>query len=228
MTVSNNAGFFPADAANIDRFVRVYLDALAKSTAVGVWSTIAPGIRELAQRWCPEARAIVAGALDPIARDEPWSAALEGKRVLVVHPFASSIDRQYNERRQLLFPGRNVLPQFDLVTVRAIQSIAGTDVGFNSWFDALDYMREQMDQVEYDVAIVGAGAYGLPLAAHALERGRQGVHMGGATQMLFGVLGRRWEFGYKYAKDVVNEWWVRPATDETPENHKAIENGAYW
>ena len=51
----------------------------------------------------------------------PWSAALAGKRVLVVHPFKTTIERQY-ARREQLFPGTDILPQFaDLRIVQAVQ-----------------------------------------------------------------------------------------------------------
>ena len=47
----------------------------------------------------------------------------------------------------------------------------GQDTGYASWFDALAAMEREMDAADYDVAIVGAGAYGLPLAAHARDTG---------------------------------------------------------
>ena len=49
-------------------------------------------------------------ALEP-TYPHPWSAALAGKRVLVVHPFKTTIERQY-ARRAELFPGTDILPQF--------------------------------------------------------------------------------------------------------------------
>ena len=50
-----------------------------------------------------------------------------------------------------------------------------------------------MDAADYDVAIVGAGAYSLPLAAHARDTGHAAIQMSGATQLLFGIKGKRWD-----------------------------------
>ena len=40
------------------------------------------------------------------------------------------------------FPGRDVLPESELSTIAAVQSITGTQVEFPSWFAALDHMRK--------------------------------------------------------------------------------------
>jgi hypothetical protein len=110
-----------------------------------------------------------------------------------------------------------------------VQSIAGNQCGFPTWFDALEHMRAQIAATEFDVAIIGAGAYGLPLAASVKRMGRQAVHLGGATQLLFGIRGRRWEV--ESPDDIAplfNEHWVRPSVEETPENRELVEGGCYW
>ena len=70
--------------------------------------------------------------------EEPWTAALKGKKVLVIHPFAELIERQYAKRTELYSQNQSILPEFELVTLPAVQTIAGTkDERFHSWFDAL-------------------------------------------------------------------------------------------
>jgi hypothetical protein len=160
---------------------------------------------------------------------EPWSGALAGKVVLVIHPFARSIDSQYRVSRHRLFADPNVLPEFELKTIRAVQTIAGNTAGFASWFDALDHMRDQIANERFDVAIVGAGAYGLPLGAFVKSLGKQAIHLGGATQVLFGITGHRWETEYRTSIGaMINEHWVRPLPEETPESASTVENGCYW
>jgi ketopantoate reductase len=90
-------------------------------------------------------------------------------------------------------------------------------------------MREEVARIDFDVAIVGAGAYGLPLAAAVKDLGRQAVHLGGATQLLFGIRGRRWEV--ESPDDIAplfNEHWVRPSAEETPQGSSSVEGGCYW
>lgn len=45
--------------------------------------------------------------------------------------------------------------------------------------------------------------------------GKKAIHMGGATQMLFGIKGKRWEDEYG---EFMNEHWIRPSKEETPIN----------
>ncbi len=59
-----------------------------------------------------------------------------------------------------------VLPeQLELRTVKAVQSNAGNKTRFATWFDALESMKEEISRHDFDVAVIDAGAYGLPLAA---------------------------------------------------------------
>lgn len=163
--------------------------------------------------------------LNPYWSKEPWSRALKGKKVLVVHPFVDSIQKQY-QRKTLLHKHPDTLPNFELKTIKAVQSIGGKcNEGFRDWFEALEYMKAEIDKTDYDICILGCGAYGFPLAAHVKRMGKKAIHMGGATQMLFGIRGKRWEEEYG---EFMNEHWIRPSKEETPEVAIKIENGCYW
>jgi hypothetical protein len=144
----------------------------------------------------------------------------------VIHPFVDSISKQY-KKRELLFKDPSILPEFELLTLRAVQSLAGTPTPFHSWFEALDSMKDQIDRLNFDVAIIGAGAYGLPLSAHVKACGKVAVHMGGSTQILFGIRGKRWDDMPAFS-DFINEHWIRPAAHEMITHAKKIEDGCYW
>jgi len=222
-----NAGVFPGDDDTLDRFARVYVEAVSTVDIMGVWFN--RNEHRIIRRCCPGADLIHLESLNTVIRKEPWSSALAGKTVLVVHPFAKTIESQYRGARPLLFEDPRVLPEFELKAIPAIQSAAGAECGFRTWFDAFERMREQISKTEFDVAIIGAGAYGLPLAAAVKGLGRQAVQLGGATQLLFGIRGRRWEA--ESPDDVAllfNEHWVRPSAEETPENATLVEGGCYW
>jgi glycine/D-amino acid oxidase-like deaminating enzyme len=89
-------------------------------------------------------------------------------------------------------------------------------------------MCRKIDAIDFDIAIIGAGAYGLPMAAHVKRRGKKAVHLGGATQLLFGIRGKRWDTDYPHLQPLFNEHWARPLPTETPPNAKTIEAGCYW
>ena len=145
----------------------------------------------------------------------------------MVHPFRDTILRQY-ARREQLFPGTGVLPAFaSLTVVQAVQGLAGQETGYASWFDALAAMQRQMDAADYEVAIIGAGAYGLPLAAHARDTGHTAIQMSGATQLLFGIRGKRWD-AHPVISRLYNDAWVRPAESEGVAHRETVEGGSYW
>jgi len=222
-----NAGMFPVDDTSLDRLSKVLLDAVSDTDVMGVWFN--RNEHRIVGRFCPDARLVQLEALNCVLRECPWSEELAGKVVLVVHPFAKTIESQYRTRRTLLFENPRILPEFELKTIIAVQSGAGSECGFASWFDALEHMRQEIADTEFDVAIIGAGAYGLPLAAAVKKMGRQAVHLGGQTQLLFGIRGRRWEI--ESPDDIAplfNEYWVRPSEAETPPGSSSVEGGCYW
>ncbi len=220
-----NAGIFPVTPALLSRFASVYADSIAQADLLGFWQTTFQA-RLLAERYADILLAPLP-ALEPYLHDSPWSAALEGRRVLVVHPFADSIARQYATERPRLFADPQVLPQFELEVLAPPQTLAPMTEGHGSWLEALDKLTERVLQRSFDVALLGCGAYGLPLAAAIKRSGRQAIHLGGALQVLFGIRGRRWEQIPKIAT-LMNDHWIRPSEAETPASAVRVDQGCYW
>jgi hypothetical protein len=221
-----NAGFFPVKDGLLDRFAELYLGCIRDVDIMAVWFNADEDF--VCNTCCPNAGLVELGCLEPFLFKNPWSARLQGKKVLVVHPFDGSIRKQY-EKRRLLFADPAVLPDFELKTVKAVQSMAGARVDFPTWFDAYDHMCRQIADSDFDIAIVGAGAYGLPLASFVKKMGKQAIHLGGVTQILFGIKGKRWETSYaETTGKLFNEHWVRPGETEMPAGHKKVEDGCYW
>ena len=158
--------------------------------------------------------------------EAPWTRALKGKKVLVIHPFDESISSQY-ERREQIFPGTEILPEFELDVLKSVQSLGGSDDRFATWFDAYEYMKEEALKRDFDVAILGCGAYGFPLAAEIKKAGKTAIHFGGAAQILFGIMGNRWNDD-PVVNQYVNDAWVRPRESEKPASAGKVENSCYW
>jgi len=218
------SGLFPTDDATLARFCETYIGCAQKADLLALWDV---GAERRVIAGCRDTRFTLLRALEPYYHENPWSAALAGKRVLVVHPFQETILRQY-ARRQELFPGTEILPAFaSLTVVKAVQGLAGQDTGYPDWFAALAAMQAEMDRADYEVAIIGAGAYGLPLALHAAQTGHQAIQMSGATQLLFGIRGKRWDTHPEISR-LYNDAWVRPSAAEQPQNKEKVEGGSYW
>lgn len=225
------SGFFPANIQNVESFCELMIDNIPNIDILASW------LKDEAyfKKELESAQLIQGLFLDPFWSKTPWTKVLKGKKVLVIHPFQSAIESQY-QKRELLFENQDVLPEFKLVTIKAVQSLGG-ESEFESWFQALDYMQSEIDKVNFDICLIGAGAYGFPLAAYVKSIGRKAVHVGGSLQLLFGIKGKRWEnpdYGFaelgekgKYAA-LMNEYWVYPGEQGKPKNADSVENACYW
>ena len=219
------SGIFPVDATTLSRFSEIYCHGIEGLDVLAFWPTEfqAKIVDEL------EVRPTLIQRLDlePFFSGNPWSLQLQGKRVLVVHPFKDSILRQYHSSREKLFGDPNVLPVFDLQVIRAPQCLAGQTEGFQSWCDAFSWLKAQVESKNFDIAIIGCGAFGLPLATFCKEIGRIGIHMAGATQLLFGINGKRWLEAPEY-QSLFNEHWLRPSGDELFHGVSLVDDACYW
>lgn len=220
-----NAGVYPFEPAIFSRFCKTFLETLTHLDALAVYFNWEENA--VRRRFAPKATLMAPRALEPFYHDQPWSRHLVGKRVLVVSPFAESIKAQYQRRREVWPTKPELLPDFELQTLRVPLFACLNAAEYPDWFVALDAMREQMASIPFDVAVVGAGAWSIPLVVHAKSLGAWAIHLGGATQILFGVKGRAWE-NHKQISAFFNEAWTRPSARETPQGIHKIENGRYW
>ena len=117
---------------------------------------------------------------------------------------------------------------YELKTIKAVQSIAGNQPeGFGDWFEALDWMKREIDKTDFDIAIIGCGAYGFPLAAYVKQIGKKAIHLGGATANLFGIRSNMVD-NSEQLRALVNEYWVRASKEETPRGKELVEGSLYW
>lgn len=231
--LKNNAGFFSNDLNSVERFCELMLKDTEDLDVLASWIPRETHIQE----YLINVRRIFLPYLEPYWSNDPWTKALKGKNVLVIHPFVNQIKNQYL-KRDVLFKNKDILPPFNLLTLMSVQSMGGENCGFKDWFEALSYMKSEMDKIDYDICIIGCGAYGFHLAAHAKRQGKKAIHMGGATQLLFGIKGNRWEdpmYGvrewglpYGFYTEMFNEYWVKPGVEGRPKNAEQVEGACYW
>ena len=234
------AGFFPQEVEECNKFVSMMMDISWDIDLIGIWNLYME--EWFIYKYIKKDIAITKLTyLEPWKVYEekkhkgleiiPWSSALEGKKVLVIHPFAESILRQYNNNREKIFESigiKGILPKFELIVLKAVQTAGGEKSHFSNWFAALNYMINKCKEIDFDIAIVGCGAYGFPLSAEIKKMGKGVIHLGGSTQLMFGIIGKRWEDYNETCSAMINEHWVRPSKKETIKNNKMIEGGCYW
>lgn len=221
MRLKLHSGVFPTDDAGIERFADRYLEAIARIDLYASWT---PHDRVLAPRNVLKCRLI---DIDPFFTEVKWSLALAGRRVTVVAPFKRTIEAQWLKRERLF--RAPTLPDCRLTVVQAPQSHGDSDVAAQDWFGNLQGLIDAIDATDPEVLIIGAGAYALPAGEMATRAGASTVVMGGTTQLLFGIMGNRWENNPAY-RALVTEAWTRPGVEERPPGFDKIETagGAYW
>ena len=222
-TMRINAGFFPPTKKMLNRFGTLMLDSMKEVDLLGSWRPE----EEFVMMYMPNVTRVPLSDLEPYYFDNPWTTALEGKRVLVIHPFEDTIHRQH-ARLDKLFADKQMTPNYELLTIKAVQSIAGNKPeSFNDWFEALEWMKAEIDKLDFDIAIIGCGAYGFPLAAYVKQIGKKAIHLGGAVQYLFGIRSNAAEQN-SHLKSIMNKYWVYPSQEETPKGIEKVEDSRYW
>lgn len=219
--MQTNAGFFTTTDENLEKFGELMLNDL-KEVDILIALT---DLEEYLKEYFIQAKRITLPSMEPFFSINPWTHALKNKKVLVIHPFVDTFKKQWEIREKIRPDG--LIPEFELLTLKAVQSLGGRHDKFKDWFDAFDWMKDEITKIEFDVCIIGAGAYGFPLAAHVKRMGKKAVHMGGSTQLLFGVRGARWERDPSQPfTNFMNQYWVRPDSNETPPLRKMLRMDA--
>lgn len=218
------AGVFPPTIESINSFFDIYTNHLKEMDIVAKW--LGSIEEDLLNFYCPSSTLVALRELEPYYWDEPWSKELKNKKVLVISPFADTIESQY-EKRELLWMDERVLPSFILKTVKCPFSWYLNAPTNTTWETELETLKEKMDNEVFDICLIGAGAWSIPLAVHAKRLGKIGIHLGGSLQILFGVKGARWD-QHEVISNFYNDAWVRPSAEETPKDGRLVEGGCYW
>jgi len=230
----NLSGVFPLNKETLDAFFCEYQNALSFIDICGVrcgseefafWEQ-----EELMTSMLRKECSIVdIELLFPLKMENPWTNALKDKKVLIIHPFIDSMSKQFNIRDKL-FKNEDFLPEFTPIWVKAPQTLRQVSkMAQDDWMVRLNELDELIMKIEFDVALIGCGAYGLPIAKRVKQSGKTAIHIGGALQLFFGIRGNRWVKLLESAHSQINiEHWTWPSSEETPPEAHEIERAAYW
>ncbi len=166
--------------------------------------------------------------IEAMMYDDPWTMALEGKKVLLVSPFVDAMVAQYPHIDRI-YEGRRMLPEMELKTLKSVWFSGFEDDEFDTWFDALQYLYEEAMKIDFDVALLSCSAFGFHLAPMLKRAGKQAIQYGGALQLLFGIRGARWD-NYPPYMGFYNDYWIRAPKSEAPSKRfaKKMDDGCYW
>lgn len=227
INMSKYSGFYPTSEHALDEYYEYIYENIQEMDLVGEWLDEKSVISCVARRCARDLSSveyISLECLDPLKTDFAWVKALDHKRVLVIHPFVDSMSLQVPKMGRV-FPGRDILRRIRFSFYKAPQTLGYSDKMGDSWLIRYEKMCRDISSLEFDVALIAAGSYGMPTALFLKSIGKKAIHMGGCLQLLFGLRGKRWDELYK---DWINASWERPMVNEKPSNWKSIEGGCYW
>ena len=160
----------------------------------------------------------------------PWSYYLKNKKVLIIHPFINSFKKQLKNDFQIFKDKRLFDKNQKFVFYKSYQTIAGNHI-HNDWYETFNLMCEDIKKIDFDIALLGCGGYGLPLCNFIkTELNKSAIYIGGGLQLMFGVIGKRWEKN-EFWKKIIEEndcKFIRPSEEEICKNSDTIENNCYW
>jgi len=226
----SNAGVFPIRRDIYRRWAGEYRGAVRKMDFLAQWQPPGSFLEAYEQKFLD--RDFSRGVRGSFVGLEPvgaaWLRPLAELRWLVVSPFCETVKTQL-PKLALLNVFHGVEPECLERAARSCRFVPCPQLPYmvppvhRDWFQGLEELKKAMESEEFDVAIIGAGAWSLPLAVHAKALGRVGLHLGGTVNLLFGIRGGRFE-----ERGLYNEHWMRPLPQERPANCHTLEQGAYW
>ena len=227
----SSSGIYPETNNLFQSFSSLYWEALNQldeGDAMGSMGHIQPFENKLFPRM--SMGVVMTGrALEPFYFRNPWSRHLGGKTVLVVHGFTESIKCQLR-RSKGLFANPLILPPDIVWKHVTMPQCLGRHTPHSSWHETFSAVKKMIDASgRFDIAIVAAGSYAMPLAMHCKTHlHSSAIVMGGGSQLLFGLKGRRWDT-HPILSRLYNSNWMYPLKSETPSNANTVEDGGpYW
>ena len=240
--LSNNTGIYNVDTNTLILYINLYIEAIKHSKVLATFPTyIINEQKYFANKY--KLLQIHSRSLEPfyacLENIKPWSHSLYGKKVLIINPFIESMKKQLSNNFQIFKdPSKKIfLDTQEFIFYKSYQTSAGNYIHKN-WLETYTLMcndiKKLNDEFNFDIALLGCGGYGLPLCNFIKTKlNKSAIYIGGGLQLLFGVMGHRWENRDDWKQIIKdnnepNNKFIRPSGDEIISNKNAIENGCYW
>lgn len=232
--LSKNAGIYNCDNHLLKVFCKNYYNSIINSAALACFNNSSINhIQDyfINKYYLPK---LYSRILEPfyciLENIKPWSHYLLGKKVLIINPFAESMKQQLENNFTMFKDNALFLEEQEFIFYKSFQCLAGNKPHSN-WLETYIQMCKDIKNLDFDIALLGCGGYGLPLCNFIKSKlNKSAIYVGGGLQLLFGVMGQRWvnfPMWTKIIKDN-NCKFIRPSGDEMTNNKEIVEGGCYW
>lgn len=238
--IQRNAGIFPGTAENIDSWCEAYIESLEQMDggAAGWYEPIWRAEKSILDVHAPNAFRTPLRSLEPyyVPKDLRWTEKLVGKHVAVVSSFADTMQAQIQRPKEIWTGAQEGILDISGVTWAFVRTgyapitamgNAEWPEGCDTWQKAVEYIVGAVVASGAQVTLIGCGGLGMIIAGRLKVRGISAIVLGGASQVLFGIKGRRWAT-HPIISHFWNDAWVWPSSTEIPEAAVFVEGGCYW
>lgn len=231
--LENNAGIYVKNKDSLNIYVKQLVKSYDNCTVIAEWDTSGEvftntGIgQQLITKRTYAIPKINALSLEPYYFKDSWMPALKGKKILVIHPFSKTFQKQVPNLKKI-FPDLSWFEDCEFQFIEPPLTLAGNHRGV-CWQEHLEpFLNSLREVINFDIALVAAGGYGMLIADFIFkDLGKSVMYIGGALQLFFGVIGKRW-FDNNDILKLVNDDWSRPDKGDKPKNFIEVEKGCYW
>lgn len=234
--LSNNAGIYNKhkdDIYPINKWCEKYNDCLKNSKYLACFKTLCTEQQNFYINKF-KLNKLDSKSLEPFyiidQNIKPWTHYLLGKKILVINPFVDSFKLQMKNKFKMFKNTPIFLDNQKFLFYKAFQTHAGNHI-HNNWLETYKIICNDIKNLDFDIALLGCGGYGLPLCNFIKEdMGKSAIYIGGGLQLLFGVIGKRWEDN-EIIKRIIKEndsKFIHPIKTDILKNNNKVEGGCYW
>lgn len=233
--LENNAGIKIINRESLKEYAIKLIESYENCTCIAEWEKSGKvfAITGESQNWIGKKtlhiHKINALSLEPYYMEDSisWMSSLQNKKILIIHPFVHTFQKQLSKLDEI-FPNRTWFKNCTFQFIRPPFTLAGNHQNID-WREHYNKFVEEVRQINnYDIAFVAAGGYGMLISDVIYrELNKSVIYIGGALQLFFGVIGKRW-FTNKEIMKFVNDEWIRPVKEDKPDNFVRVEKGCYW
>jgi hypothetical protein len=179
---------------------------------------------------------ICAQAIEPFYYiDHPeykFNTIFKNKKVLIITSHKeTTINQLTTKNYQKVFPKSLFDETTEFHVYKPPQQNAGNHDN-NSWTFHYEKMKDDIKALKkefnFDIALVSCGGFGMPISDYIYtELQSSSMYIGGALQLFFGIMGKRW-IGSPNITKHVNAYWTSVLDSDKPKNTELCEGGCYW
>jgi hypothetical protein len=232
------AGISFDDTSDVEMYVNLYDNAVSKCDMIGTWEgnmrrQAANYYNHLNLMYTPIPQ-IAAQALEPYYYMDSvhyqFPKIFENKRVLIITSHYETVKAQL-EKRDTLFHKPIFAENTQFYVYKPPQQHGGSHDG-QSWMSHAGDMKRDLHEIKetvgFDIALVSCGGFGMIISEYLFTSLNTSVmYVGGALQLYFGIMGKRWAANDRIKRHMNSEW-TRPMDVDKPKLPNLCENNCYW